>query len=84
VIDGDDDTQGWNRFSYCRNNPILYKDPTGNRALGEWMHDVVGISRIALVEIPFPKGKPRGQSLTFLLHAFLKANTQKYLTLFYI
>jgi RHS repeat-associated protein len=24
------DTQGWNRFSYVRNNPILYKDPTGH------------------------------------------------------
>ncbi len=23
-------TQSWNRFSYCRNNPIIYKDPTGH------------------------------------------------------
>jgi len=30
VIDGEYDTQGWNRYSYCRNNPIIYSDPTGN------------------------------------------------------
>ena len=30
VIDGQYDTQGWNRFSYTKGNPILYKDPTGH------------------------------------------------------
>jgi RHS repeat-associated protein len=33
VIDGETDTQGWNRYTYTKNNPIIYKDPTG--------HDVV-------------------------------------------
>jgi RHS repeat-associated protein len=28
VIDGEGDTQGWNRYSYTKNNPIRYKDPT--------------------------------------------------------
>ncbi|MDY6933159.1 MAG: RHS repeat-associated core domain-containing protein [Spirochaetota bacterium] len=30
AIDGVFDTQGWNRFSYTKGNPILYKDPTGH------------------------------------------------------
>lgn len=30
VINGDYDTQGWNRFSYVKGNPVLLKDPTGH------------------------------------------------------
>jgi RHS repeat-associated protein len=30
VIDGEYDTQGWNRYSYCKNNPVRYKDPSGH------------------------------------------------------
>jgi RHS repeat-associated protein len=29
VKDGAFNTQGWNRYSYVLNNPIIYKDPTG-------------------------------------------------------
>jgi hypothetical protein len=34
VIDGEYSTQGWNRFAYCKNNPIIYKDPTGHLIAG--------------------------------------------------
>lgn len=30
MIDGVRSTQGWNRFSYVKGNPIKYKDPTGH------------------------------------------------------
>jgi len=33
VIDGEFDTQGWNRYAYCHNNPIRYKDPSGHGIL---------------------------------------------------
>jgi RHS repeat-associated protein len=40
VIDGEYSTQGWNRYSYCHNNPVRYKDPTGHGyADGEMYRD---------------------------------------------
>ncbi|PKA16775.1 hypothetical protein CH363_05060 [Leptospira haakeii] len=35
VIDGSEDTQGWNKYTYTKNNPIKYKDPTGH-----WVDDL--------------------------------------------
>jgi hypothetical protein len=30
VIDGENSVIGWNRYAYCKNNPIIYKDPSGH------------------------------------------------------
>ncbi len=32
LVDNEADTQGWNRFSYVKGNPVVYKDPTGHLA----------------------------------------------------
>ena len=42
VIDGEYSTQGWNRFAYCKGNPIIYKDPTGHSVSGSWSSGASG------------------------------------------
>lgn len=42
-------TQGWNRYAYAGNNPLVYTDPTGMCFLGcfwkqGWFRDIVGIA----------------------------------------
>jgi RHS repeat-associated protein len=37
VVDGQLDTQGWNRYMYCRGNPIRYNDPTGH----DWRDNIL-------------------------------------------
>jgi hypothetical protein len=36
VVDGEYSTQGWNRYAYCHNNPVMYRDPTGNAEKETW------------------------------------------------
>jgi RHS repeat-associated protein len=36
VIDGEYSTQGWNRYMYCRGNPVVFRDPTGHYRNGLW------------------------------------------------
>jgi hypothetical protein len=33
VIDGENSVIGWNRYAYCKNNPIIYKDPSGHETI---------------------------------------------------
>jgi len=40
IIDDENSTQGWNRYSYVKNNPILYKDPDGHTAF-KWLDDAI-------------------------------------------
>ncbi|MDI7226813.1 RHS repeat domain-containing protein, partial [Leptospira santarosai] len=40
IIDGEFDTQGWNRFSYVKGNPIGAKDPSGHDAVVETLAGV--------------------------------------------
>ncbi len=45
MIDGEYSTQGWNRFSYVKNNPVRYKDPSGN-SQKDAEHDAMASARI--------------------------------------
>ncbi|WP_061218192.1 SpvB/TcaC N-terminal domain-containing protein [Leptospira weilii] len=43
IIDGEFDTQGWNRFSYVKGNPIGAKDPSGHLGEGELVDKVAKV-----------------------------------------
>jgi len=42
IVQNDLDTQSWNRFSYVRNNPVIYKDPTGHIGIIAALGDLLG------------------------------------------
>ena len=63
VIDGEYDTQGWNRFSYTKGNPVLYKDPEGHfGVVGAIVGAVVGGGLEAASQVA--EGVSEGKSLS--------------------
>lgn len=43
VIQAPDNTQSWNAYTYCFNNPLAYTDPTGNITLRQGLAIVIGV-----------------------------------------
>ena len=71
VIDGEGSTQGWNRFAYCKGNPIIYKDPTGHMVGGI----LGGMSQASQLRETKPDtSKTRAESFTKNL---INSNTDK-------
>jgi RHS repeat-associated protein len=48
IVPDEYSTQSWNRYSYCRNNPIIYKDPTGHLEVSQIL-DYIGEKLIKMV-----------------------------------
>ena len=43
VVDDALDSQGYNRYSYCKNNPVVYGDPSGNRSFKDVLKKVAQV-----------------------------------------
>ena len=50
VVPYEDDTQSWNRYSYCRNNPAGFGDPSGNVFETLWDAASIGAGVTELID----------------------------------
>lgn len=55
IIDGEDDTQGWNRYSFVKNNPIVHSDPTGHEGKNQFSGGKEAMSRARMNMTPEEK-----------------------------
>jgi RHS repeat-associated protein len=60
------DPQALNRFSYCRNNPLIYVDPTGHfwEELGNWLLGNGWLKDVAPENTPPPPPEPPTEEAT--------------------